>query len=735
MAYQPTTRRQNGEPLRRSRSTAAGSRRRRKKPQRRWWRTLLKVSLGCFLFFLLLGIGIFVVAYQATDIPDANKVATSQSSVIQYSNGKEMGRIASENRENVKLEQVPKHVRYAVLAAENRDFESEPGFSISGYMRAAWALIRGEQLQGGSTITQQLVKKTYLTDDRTFTRKFKELILAIKIERKLSKDEILERYLNTVYYGRGAYGIQTASKAYFDKDVRSVTVREAAVLASVIRNPSLYDPNQNPENLKNRYSYVLNGMESKGWLDSAAKYPAKPPKVAQSTTRNQYKGQNGYLIQMVKEELERRGISEDELLTGGYRVRTTFQPKRMKQAVKAVRQQFPNYLKKDGVDVGMASVDPRTGRVVAIYGGPNYLKEQLNHATTGGLTQPGSSFKPIVLASALKQGIGLRTTYDGNSPQTINGHEFSNSGGSSYGPVDIPKATQKSINTAYLQMGQEVGLENVAENAKQLGYETSEWCQPGQHGTHMKTVTSMPLGPMDICPLAQAGAIATFANQGTFIEPTTIESVRKPNGEPIDLGKPRERKVFSKGVAADTLHAMSRVAQSGGTAPGAALPDRPMAGKTGTSTQNRSAWFVGTVPQLTTTVATYRAEGGTIPGVQGEVQGGTVPASIWQDYMARATKNMPPRELPEPAYVGNVERRETVAPTPDETETSEPSETQTGEPSTSEPSQPTEEPTQPSSPPPTTEEPTETQCPPLDPSCNNGQGGGNTEESAREPDG
>ncbi|HEX6447761.1 MAG TPA: transglycosylase domain-containing protein [Streptosporangiales bacterium] len=660
-------------------------------------RRIGKWTLICLLAFVALGVGIFAYAYATTPIPDKNPVATSQASVLTYSNGTTMARLAAQNRENVPLSRVPKQTREAVLAAENRTFYTDPGISFTGILRAFWVSIHGGSLQGGSTISQQYVKKTYLTDQRTWTRKFKELILTIKVERQLSKDQILERYLNTVYYGRGAYGIQTASKAYFNKDVSKLTPAEGAVLASMIRSPSLYDPDQHPQNLRARWDYVITGMKQQGWL--SAEQPVKFPTISKAERNNWYKGGTGYLIQMVKDELARRGISEDELLTGGYHVQTTFNPKLMKYARQAVKDAYPDVFKRKGVALGLASVEPGTGRIVAIYGGRDYLKQQINHATTGGLTQPGSSFKPYVLATALQNGIGLKTYYDGRSPQVINGHKFVNSGGEQFGSIDLATATEHSVNTVYVRLGQDVGLTKVIDNAKKMGIQTSPWCPLNHASTRMQPITSEPLGPMDVCPLEQAGAYATFVNKGNYVEPTTLIKVTDATGKRVIYqAKPSPRKVFSKGVSADTLFALQKVVQ-GGTGTGARLPDRPVAGKTGTSSFNRSAWWVGTIPQLTTAVAMYKAEGGQIPRVGGynTVFGGTIPARVWQAYMLKVTQNMKVEDFPEPAYVGTV--KHSYSPPPDTSSPTQTGPTTSGPPDTHSPSPTQSEPPTSSAPP------------------------------------
>ena len=368
-------------------------------------------------------IGIFYFAYKNTTIPDANKAFEAQSTFVYYSGGKaKIGRFAEQNRESIPLADVPQSMQDAVIAAEDRTFYTNSGIDPKGILRAAFSNAKGNATQGASTITQQYVKILYLTQERTLGRKVKEAFLSLKVQQEQSKGQILEGYLNTIYFGRGAYGVQAASNAYFGKPAKKLTVPESAMLAAVLNSPNYLNPDRGAagrEALIERYDYVLRGMVSMGNLDAteADKYYGKLPQLAKAKTDNQYGGQRGFMLTMVKKELLRLGFDETEIDSGGLRVETTFTKKAMKAAEDGVLAERPQGLKK--LHVATASVDVQTGALMGFYAGQDYLDSQLNWAVLGG--SPGSAFKPFALAAGLKAGFSLKDTFDGNSPFTYPG--------------------------------------------------------------------------------------------------------------------------------------------------------------------------------------------------------------------------------------------------------------------------------------------------------------------------
>ncbi|HVQ17547.1 MAG TPA: transglycosylase domain-containing protein, partial [Actinomycetes bacterium] len=483
----------------------------------------------------------FVALYLAVDIPAPNELSQAQTSVVYYDNGKtEIGQFAEVNRTIVPLSEVPVYVQHAVLAAEDRGFYDNQGISPTSILRAAWNNLTGGGTQGASTITQQYARNVYLTQERTWKRKIKEAILAIKLDRELSKDQILEDYLNTIYFGRGAYGIEAASEAYFRKDVSDLTVAEGAVLASVIQSPTAYDPASGKaaqQALADRVlNYVIPGMVDQGWLDDTEAAKISMPKIRPPQQGNQFRGQRGYLLFYVRNELRRLGFSETEIDTGGLRVTTTFNQDAMTAAKNAVEDGFPTVNAK-GVQAGLASVEPGTGRIVAMYGGRNYLARQLDNATVR--QQPGSAFKAFTLAAALKAGVTLTDTFAGNSPYYIPGvaDPVNNEFDQSYGDqVSLLTATEQSINTAFVDMSVQIGPEKVLDAVVAAGIPKDA---PG-----LTASPALTLGTASASPLQMATAYATFAAEGQYAPAYSVQEVQSPSGEVLYKAQPQPKQAF-----------------------------------------------------------------------------------------------------------------------------------------------------------------------------------------------
>ncbi|MFC5744970.1 transglycosylase domain-containing protein [Actinomadura rugatobispora] len=607
------------------------------------------------------------VAYANTPIPtEAQAEAIAQESVIYYRDGKTPIARIGMHRESVPISRIPPVVRHAVLAAEDRNFEHEHGVSPTGVARALFKTATGGDVQGGSTITQQLARNYYqgLSQKRTVSRKLKEILISIRLDGEREKDEILGLYLNTVSFGRQAYGIQAASRAYFHKDVRKLTVSEAAMLAALIQRPGFFvttGPDTQPAKraLIDRWKYVLDGMVEEGWLSKAERDRQTFPTTERNWSDVPATSQAGYLKERVLNELKRLGVTDEMLETGGLRITTTFDKRLQDQTASLVKQIRKEKGLEDDVHFGLAAVDPRTGGVVAAYGGPSYTRQQFDNSF-GGKIQPGSSFKPIVLATALDQGISLRTTMDGAYERTINGDTFTNDARSENGVYTLAQMTEMSINTAYVELGQKVGLENVAEMAKKMGV------PPGTADLD-KGYTSLPLGTISVSPVTMASVYSTFAAEGKHIPPHVISQVTDRQGGPVrtELGKTLKKvpykaeEVFSPEVARDATVAMQAVVRSG-TGTRASLGARPVAGKTGTTDENKSAWFVGYTPQLATSVAMWRqGEDGALKSLQGiggynQIYGGTVPADLFARFMNRALADEEIEQFGPPGDVGTV---------------------------------------------------------------------------------
>ena len=477
-----------------------------------WKQFLALVSVGFLAMVALVG-----VAYAKTDIPTPNELAGAQTTVVYYSNGKtEIGRFGDQNRINVTIDKVPEHVRQAVLAAEDRSFYENNGISPKGIGRAFWNNLKGGSTQGGSTITQQYAKNVYLTQERTYKRKAKEFLIAVKLDQRDNKDKILQDYLNVIYFGRRAYGIETASETYFKKPVSDLSVAEGAVLAAIIRSPARYDPANHPEELQARFDYVLDGMVAKGWLDESERAKQKLPEVAPPKTTNSASGTNYYLLDTVRRELKVNGFTDQEIDLGGLKVITTFQLKAQRAAVRAVRTERPKE-KAKGVHIGLSAVRPGDGAVLAMYGGD---KAGGHNEATQARVQPGSAFKPFALTAALQDDISLKSRFSGNSPLKVPGSKpVNNEFDQSYGTVDLIKATEDSINTAYVDLTLEMGSRKVLDAAVDAGIPEKT---PG-----LLPNARIPLGTNSARNIDMSSAYSTFAAQG---EASQWYTVRRGQG-------------------------------------------------------------------------------------------------------------------------------------------------------------------------------------------------------------
>jgi penicillin-binding protein 1A len=629
--------------------------------------------------------------YAFARVPLPAEVPTAQTIVFLDATGRqEIGTLsAQENRRVVRLAKIPQDMRRAVLAAEDRDFYEHGAISWRGLARATAAnLLRRRISEGGSTITQQYVKNAFpgVGRDRTLFRKLKEAVLAVKLERKFSKDQILEFYLNTVYYGRGAYGVDAAARTYFHKKAEDLEPAQSALLAGVIRSPEFYGRRDHAASAKARRDYILQAMVDRGWLSAKEGHADIRSKLGIFwTTKRQgiANSQAPFFLEKVRQYLVGRYGAEAVNL-GGLRVKTTLDMTMQREANETVKR----ILNDPAHDprAALVAVDPRNGAVRAMYGGRNYKTRQYNYATDS-IRQAGSTMKPFVLAQALNAGISIDSLFPGPAKLVVDGQPFDNYGHVNYGLLTLRDATRLSVNTVYVQLMQQVGPAAVAKFAKAQGLE-AELGGPPQPGRSpeplekapvLKQVLALSLGSGSVTTLQLASGFGTWANRGVHQAPHLVEKVVDSRGRVLeDNTHPQGTPVIPQ-VHADTINMVLRDAVESGTGTRARLFDRQVAGKTGTTSNYTDARFVGYTTDLVTSVwLGYDDDDHKLVNIRGlaGVSGGTLPAQIFHDFMDQATRGRPNLPFQPPAEVGGVVLNSTTTAPPPPTA---PSTTLTGQ--------------------------------------------------------
>jgi penicillin-binding protein 1A len=665
------------------------------KPRSFLWR-LRRVLFGLLLLFVLVVGG---AGYLFTQVPlpdeDPPLLQTSffcASDVVEDCNrDNSIAQLSgSEDRVNVTYAQIPPVLVLAVLAAEDRTYYDHGGVDPVGIVRALWANFRAEDVrQGGSTITQQYVKNVYLTQERTVTRKIKEAALAVKLERELTKQEILTRYLNTIYFGRGAYGVEAASRAYFGTPVSEITLPQAAYLAGLIRSPETADAQLAPDDPKFqsnrdtalfRRNSVLQAMVETGAITQADHDVAAASgwdDVRPRSTKTNFGRVAGwgseYYIEYVRHWLTTEaGFTDAEIWGGGLRVYTTLDLRDQQDAMEAVTSTLNQA---NDPAAALVSIDD-TGAVRAMIGGRDFNSSKVNLAVGteggGGGRQPGSSFKPFTLAEALTQGVPLTKTY--NAPATItipkadNGADYKvgNYADAGLGTLDLVSATAKSSNTAYVQLANDIGPANIVSMAERLGVESP-----------LKPNLSLTLGTDDVSVLDMASAYSTFADNGEHVDPFVVAKVTDADGNVLYEHESVRDRVLDEKVAGEVNYALSQVVQAG-TGTGAKIPGQTVAGKTGTTENYKDAWFAGFTCKLTTAVwmgypdANLDGTPKYMSNVHGiKVTGGSLPTTIWQRYMAKATQGQDSCEYPRPVSAPVVPPSTTAPPSTSTSSTTE----------------------------------------------------------------
>ncbi len=559
---------------------------------------------------------------------------------------------SDQNRLPIDINKVPQNLQNAFIAAEDNRFYEHIGIDPIGIFRAIFANLTNRGIaQGGSTITQQLAKNAFLSQEQTLKRKIQEAMLALEIEHKYSKKEILEMYMNQIYFGQGAYGIQTAAKTYFNKDVNELTLTQCAMLAGLPKSPNYYSPFNNLNEAKKRKNVVLDQMVKYGYVSAAEAEDAKNQdlglsKSHQSKEADEYASFIDYVSQQVAKK-----YGDDALYKEGLKIYTTMDVDKQHAAVRAMRNLPNNYTDENGLtqpQAAIVSIDPKTGHILAMVGGRG--QDSFNRASMA-VRQPGSAFKPFVYLTALQHDMTPDTTMD-DQPVTYGSWSPKNAGGSYSGTMALSDALAHSVNTIAVQLADKVGTKNIIANAKKMGITTLDAKDDN---------LAMALGGLTkgVTPLEMASAYGTFANKGVHVKPTAIVKILDRNGNVLEDASTLEKeetktRVMSEREAYEMTTMLEGVIDHG-TGRGAAI-GRPAAGKTGTTDDNKDAWFVGYTPDIVTAVWIGDDTGS---HSLGEIYGGTIPAEIWKDYMSSATSDESGGDFSAPS--GMERRKETTS--------------------------------------------------------------------------
>ncbi|MFD6666997.1 transglycosylase domain-containing protein, partial [Micromonospora chalcea] len=669
---------------------------------------------GFAVFIMLAGIGVVSFTWYSTKVVLPEDTIPPLSTTIYDSSGKAFARIGDQNRQLVTIDQIPEHVQHAVAAAEDRNFYKHSGVDYKGITRAAWNNLTGGDKQGASTITQQYARNAFdnLNQD-TYGRKVKEAVLASKLNDKYDKRVIMQHYLNVIYFGRGAYGIQAASLTYFNKNVKDLNVAEAAVLAALIKQPEPsathkgYDPAINAQAAVDRWNYVINGMITEKWLDApnTPQHPTEYPKNIQKPSKSSAGGYGidtpyGNVVNYVSQELremklctdneaevtEKKPLCAKALSRGGYKITTTINRKMQEAALDAAqRARKGSELagQRSNLMAAVVAIDPKTGRVLAYYGGDNgtgtdYAGKNVDNGVVSGGHSPGSSFKIYTLAAALKEGISLKSRWKG-SAFTPKGTKFkvSNAGADKVSCGDsctLELSTLKSLNVPFYYITEKIGPDKVLDMAKQAGVTTMWQTDTNPAKAHdltkadPKDLAPSPFfhvlgyGQYPITVLDHANGVATFANQGMYHKAHFIRKVEKQNPDTgkwdlVGAEKLKGQQRIEKDIVADVTSVLK---QYPGQINKRLDEGRQVAEKTGTwelgdkTTRNGDAWMIGYTPQLATAVWVGNVKDRKpIQYKDGrDISGARMPGDIFQRFMNDALKGKDKEEFPPAANVG-----------------------------------------------------------------------------------
>ena len=626
---------------------SAGKKRPAKKKRFRWAKRIGFGILTIFLGAFIAGMAVFLYHYNTLTVPAPDDLALAQKTTVYYADGTtEMGTLGEINRQIIDTTTLPDYVSKTIVASEDRTFYTNSGVDLKGILRALVNNLRGGARQGGSTLTQQYVERYYIGETTSYTGKLKEAVLAIKINREKSKDEVIGAYMNTIYFGRGAYGIDAAAQAYFGHGADQLTLSESALLAAVIPAPSAWDPAVNPDKAKERWERDLNLMVEDGWITQAEKDAAVFPETIDPDTLNSASmtGTTGYLMAQVKSELLASGqFDEDKISQGGLRITSTIVKEHQDQAVAAAE----GMNEVEGWDpthqhVALSSMDPATGEILAEYAGADYEKRQQN-AVTQDIAMAGSSFKPFALLANARLGGTVYDTYSGKSPQYFRGMgtPVMNDGGYSFGNVTLVKATAYSMNTVFVGLNDDVEPENTLKAAIDAGIPEDT---VGLNDELLNVLGSASPHNIDLTT-----AYSTIANGGERVTPHIVKKVEDSRDKLLYSGDVEPVRAFDVEEVSSIMPALEAVTKGEGTANKVdpEIERLVTAGKTGTSSDQLSAQFVGFVPGMVTTVSMYQSDdaGNSVPlddvGGLDQFHGGDWPVDVWIDYMKPVAKTLP----------------------------------------------------------------------------------------------
>ena len=623
------------------------------KPKGKSKHLILKWVLGITGALLALGIGAFAYLYATTEIPQPESIAVAENTTVYYADGTTpIGTFSEQNREIIDCSVLPDYVGQAVVASEDRSFYTNRGIDLVGIARAFWNNLTTGSRQGGSTITQQYAERYYLGETTSYLGKAREAILALKIAQAQDKDQVLCNYMNTIYLGRGTYGIQAAAKAYFGKEAKDLTVAEAAMLAGIIPSPSSWDPAVDPEQAQARFTRVLRIMQEDGYITAQEQQEAQFPQTIEYTQQNSYQGANGYLLQMVRDELTGSGtFSAEQLDTGGYAIVTTIDKSKqdLMYSVVSPAQNGMQGVIPDGMEFGAISVNAKDGSIISVYAGEDYLSKQLNQATQS-VYEIGSTMKPMALLGAIQEGVNLDTVFNGNSPRKFDGitDPVGNFGNMSYGNVNLYTATAQSLNTVYMDVQAKLGTQRIAEIAKEAGAESD-----ALDGTNPFTV----LGNNALTTKDVARMYATIANQGNRPNIHIVSSVKNTDGEDIYKAPTDTTQVFDANDTALVTKAMTGTVQNG-TATEALAVGHNLAMKTGTANDSYAASAVGFTPSVVSVFAMWYPDANgnpqEVPAFGGWSGGSDYPVHLFTQYMTQALAGTDNETFPNAVDHGKV---------------------------------------------------------------------------------